>query len=236
MHHCLKGDGRLGTQHVLHSIVDRNVSWMGDLIQLYRQHTTEKQYGCRKAKTQTQPTSAMHARIFIGKHTDNHANKQADTWGSILRAWEESQLLRFWDGAGHISSRIYNCTKPGNRPIYNAATAHFTLHSAHFDFTIAQIVINYTLKYALLWGLQLSMQEKWLYPVMYRNMKWEHFHKVVTFHKERLCFYWMRIPGIIPQFPKSCDTRLLPSVELTCIGPTSPQCSKKIDAFGQTER
>ena len=29
---------------------------------------------------------------------------------------------------GIILSRIYNCTKPGNRPIDNATTAHFTLH------------------------------------------------------------------------------------------------------------
>ena len=44
--------------------------------------------------------------------------------------------------SGHILSRIYNCTKPGNRPIDDAATAHF-------DVTTAQIVINCTLKYAL---------------------------------------------------------------------------------------
>jgi len=30
--------------------------------------------------------------------------------------------------AGHILSRIYNYTKPVNRPIDNAITAHFTLH------------------------------------------------------------------------------------------------------------
>src|SRR6218665_2183561 len=30
--------------------------------------------------------------------------------------------------SGHILSRIYNWTKHGNRPIDNAATAHFTLH------------------------------------------------------------------------------------------------------------
>jgi len=30
--------------------------------------------------------------------------------------------------AGHILSRIYNCTKPGNRSIDNTAAAHFTLH------------------------------------------------------------------------------------------------------------
>ena len=34
--------------------------------------------------------------------------------------------------AGHILSRIYNCTKHGNRPIDVATTAHF-------DFTTAQI-------------------------------------------------------------------------------------------------
>jgi len=31
-------------------------------------------------------------------------------------------------GPWHILSRIYNCTKHGNRPIDNATTAHFTLH------------------------------------------------------------------------------------------------------------
>jgi len=41
---------------------------------------------------------------------------------------------------GHILSRIYNCSKHGNRPIDN---------TANFDFTTAQIVIDYTLKYAL---------------------------------------------------------------------------------------
>src|SRR6218665_692571 len=30
--------------------------------------------------------------------------------------------------SGHILSRIYNCTKHGNRPIDNSTTAHFTLH------------------------------------------------------------------------------------------------------------
>jgi len=29
--------------------------------------------------------------------------------------------------AGHILSRIYNCTKPGNRPINNVTIAQFTL-------------------------------------------------------------------------------------------------------------
>jgi len=49
-------------------------------------------------------------------------------------------------GPGRILSRIYNCTKHGNRPIDNAK-----LHILHwkFDFTTAQIVINCTLKYAL---------------------------------------------------------------------------------------
>jgi len=30
--------------------------------------------------------------------------------------------------AGHILSRIYNCTKHDNQPIPNAANAPFTLH------------------------------------------------------------------------------------------------------------
>src|SRR6218665_2166063 len=30
--------------------------------------------------------------------------------------------------AGHILSRIYNCTKHGNWPLDNATTARFTLH------------------------------------------------------------------------------------------------------------
>jgi|SRR6218665_790319 len=47
---------------------------------------------------------------------------------------------------GHILSRIYNCTKHDNRPIEMQK-----LHILHynFDFTTAQIVINCTLKYAL---------------------------------------------------------------------------------------
>ena len=49
--------------------------------------------------------------------------------------------------AGHILSRIYNCTKHGNRPIDNAKNAH--VFTAHFDFTTAQIVIICTLKYVL---------------------------------------------------------------------------------------
>jgi len=40
-----------------------------------------------------------------------------------------------WSLAGHILSRIYNCTKPGNRPIENAATAHFTLQFRFYNCT-----------------------------------------------------------------------------------------------------
>jgi len=32
------------------------------------------------------------------------------------------------EASAQILSRIYNVTKPGNRPIGNATTAHFTLH------------------------------------------------------------------------------------------------------------
>src|SRR6218665_895433 len=42
-----------------------------------------------------------------------------------------SDAIQFFDypyiTSGHILSRIYNCTKPGNRPIDTAATAYFTL-------------------------------------------------------------------------------------------------------------
>src|SRR6218665_4002481 len=38
---------------------------------------------------------------------------------------------------GHILSRIYNCTKTGNRPIDNATNAHFT--TAHFDLQLHKL-------------------------------------------------------------------------------------------------
>ena len=42
--------------------------------------------------------------------------------------WLPTQFgYRLYPSPGHILSRIYKCTKPGNQPIDNAATGHFTL-------------------------------------------------------------------------------------------------------------
>jgi len=42
-------------------------------------------------------------------------------------------LVHSYTNAGHILSRIYNCTKHGNRPIDNVTTAHFTLHISNLQ-------------------------------------------------------------------------------------------------------
>ena len=43
-------------------------------------------------------------------------------------------------GPGHILSRIYNCTKHGNRSIDNATTAHFALLKYALMGTMAGLV------------------------------------------------------------------------------------------------
>ena len=62
--------------------------------------------------------------------------------------------------AGHILSRVYNCTKYNNRPIDNATTARFIL--AHFS--SAQFTINFylTLLSHLMLLPYVSVSSDWL--------------------------------------------------------------------------
>jgi len=51
---------------------------------------------------------------------------------TMMHLWHHTMHVHVLDASayepGHILSRIYNCTKPGNRPIDNATTAHVTVH------------------------------------------------------------------------------------------------------------
>ena len=62
-----------------------------------------------------------------GRCDEGHGQKEMNVNGSgsgkRTREWIGRWMGMVWR-AGHLLSRIYNCTKHGNRPIENVTTAH----------------------------------------------------------------------------------------------------------------